>query len=72
LPLTTYVDVEDLSDDEKDRYPFGKLESRTYKAAWADYWKTASNTDKQRFKRLPNFDAEIFEEITGINVEQDL
>jgi len=48
----------------------GTLITRSYKEAWALYWSEASKEDKQRFLDLPNFDAEIFKEITGIDVEQ--
>lgn len=41
----------------------------TYKEAWKEYWGRASESDKKWFTELPNFDAKIFEEITGINIE---
>lgn len=31
-------------------------------------WKKLSDAEKQAVMELPNFDAEIFEEITGIDV----
>jgi hypothetical protein len=43
------------------------LITRTYKEAWSLAWKEMSEEDKNRFLNLPNFDADIFEEITGIN-----
>jgi hypothetical protein len=46
------------------------LIKRTYKEAWAKAWSKATEKTKQRFLDLPNFDAEIFKEITGINVEK--
>jgi len=50
----------------------GFLLKRTYKEAWALYWNTeATEEEKQRFLNLPNFNADIFEEITGIKVGSD-
>ena len=44
----------------------GYLKVYGYKEAWANLWKTLSDKEKNSFKTLPNFDAIIFEEITGI------
>ena len=44
----------------------GTLIERTYKEAWTLYWSEATKEDKQLFLDLPNFDSDIFEEITGI------
>jgi len=48
----------------------GKVVTRTYKEAWALCWSEASKKEKQQFLDLPNFDAKIFKEITGIDVNQ--
>ena len=58
-------------DDENFHVKKGTLIKRTYKEAWSLYWGEASEEDKNTFKNLPNFDPEIFEEITGINVSSD-
>lgn len=47
----------------------GKLVTRTYKEAWALYWEGASLKDRLRFYQLPNFNASIFKEITGIEID---
>jgi hypothetical protein len=39
-----------------------------YKQAWQNWWSTASDISKQKILDLPNFDAMIFEEITGVQV----
>ena len=75
LKICAWVNNEDLPEDEQTtdtKNMDGKLKTLTYKEAWKEYWSRASEEDKEWFKNLPNFDAEIFEEITGINVEQDL
>ena len=47
----------------------GKLINYDYKEAWKNFWNSISEDRKQEFMNLPNFDSEIFEEITGIKVE---
>jgi hypothetical protein len=43
------------------------LENKTYKEAWSEWWdKNKSKEMKERIKKLPNFDKDIFKEITGI------
>jgi len=37
-----------------------------YKEAWAIAWEEASDKDKELLEKLPNFDWEVFTEITGI------
>ena len=47
----------------------GKLISYTYEEACANWWKLLSNEAKETIKNIPNFDAKIFKEITGIDAE---
>ena len=46
-----------------------KLISFSYKEAWANFWNKITPERKQQFLDLPNFDPEIFKEITGIDVK---
>ena len=74
LEINTWVHEDQMTDaqkeDDKDFHTKGgTLITRTYKEAWALYWGNASKEDKQLFLDLPNFDADIFKEITGIDVE---
>ncbi|WP_277473035.1 MULTISPECIES: pentapeptide repeat-containing protein [unclassified Paenibacillus] len=39
-----------------------------YKAAWATLWESLSNPEKIAVQAIPNFDADVFEVITGIRV----
>jgi hypothetical protein len=48
----------------------GYLKSFTWEEAWENYWRETSQEDRERVQNLPNFDAEIFKEITGIDVKQ--
>jgi hypothetical protein len=75
LKICSWVSYKDLPADEQDsdtKNMEGKLKTLTYKEAWKEYWDRASEDDKKWFQSLPNFDAKIFEEITGINVVDDL
>ena len=62
-----------MTDEEKIQYPKayvcdGYLKSFTYKEAWANAFKGATERDIELLKALPNFDTEVFEEITGIKI----
>ena len=70
-----WINKGDMTDDEKKEVSGwetmgGYLKTMSYKEAWAEYWSRASEEDKQWFLNLPNFDAEIFKEITGIDVNK--
>ncbi|MEK4513630.1 hypothetical protein NST85_29060 [Paenibacillus sp. FSL K6-2524] len=39
-----------------------------YKQAWSRLWESLSNSEKITVQSIPNFDADVFEEITGIRV----
>jgi hypothetical protein len=46
----------------------GYLKSYQYKEACKNMWDKFSESEKNEVKNIPNFDASIFEEITGIKV----
>jgi len=48
----------------------GKFVKYNYKEACAEWWAKMSEEDKEIIKSIPNFDAGIFEEITGIKEEK--
>jgi len=71
--LTEWILSTDMTDAEKEAHPShettgGYLKTFTYKEAWSNAWKNADDEQKRWFRRLPNFDADIFFEITGIRV----
>src|SRR3990167_3705063 len=71
LKICAWVELNDLPKDEQTesaKQMGGLLKTLTYKEAWAEYWGRASAEDKKWFQELPNFDATIFEEITGIKI----
>ena len=47
----------------------GYLKTHEYKEAWQNAYNKASKEDIELLKALPNFDSEVFEEITGIKVD---
>lgn len=47
----------------------GYLKTLDYKEAWAKWWEEHPD-DHQKFLDLPHFDADVFKEITGIDVEK--
>ncbi len=46
----------------------GKLIKHTYKEACMEWWNKLSIEDKETIQQIPNFDADIFKEITGIDL----
>ena len=63
----TYTD-EEKAQDERKRLIGGELITIPYKEACANWWASLSEKDKAIIKTIPNFDANIFAEITGIDV----
>ena len=49
----------------------GYLKKYTYKEACANWWSKYTDDEKQIIMTMPNFDADIFKEITGIDVHGD-
>ena len=67
-----YYTDEEKAKDERKRLIGGELITISYKEACANWWASLSDEDKAIIKTMPNFDADIFYEITGINVTSDL
>ena len=65
-----YTDEEKKADPEKELIG-GYLKEYTMKEAWANWWGKTSEKDKKIIQEIPNFDANIFKEITGIEVNND-
>jgi hypothetical protein len=71
--LNKWVPENDMTDEEKKADPEfyvrgGYLRTYTYKEAWANFWRETDEENRQKFLNLPNFDAEVFYEITGVDV----
>jgi hypothetical protein len=71
--LTMWIPAVEMSNKEKEAYPSyvttgGYLKCYpSLKAAYVEAWENASQEDRELTKGLPNFDAEVFEEIFGFN-----
>jgi hypothetical protein len=81
-PAFLYFDVcmwvafEAMTDDEKKRYPTaetcdGYLKRLDYKDAFQASYAKASDEDRALLVNLPNFDADVFYEISGIRIKGD-
>ena len=62
-----YTIEEKAAEPEKDRIG-GYLKVYSMEEAWANWWNKLSEGAKQTIQEIPNFDPEIFEDITGIDV----
>ena len=65
-----------MSNEEKAAHPEheklgGYLKFIPFKEACKIMWEKLTTDEKQAVKDIPNFDAEIFERITGIRVEDN-
>ena len=47
------------------------LKTRSYKEACAIWWEKLTEENKKIIQQIPNFDADVFFDITGINVKED-
>ena len=73
LDLTEWIQIDYMTEEEKENNPSSKtnngyLKVYDYKEAWKKAWDNATESDKVLLYNLPNFDAEVFKEISGIDV----
>lgn len=71
-----WIETGMMTDEEKAANPShetagGYLKTLSYKDAWAVFWRKTSDANKKKVLALPNFDAAIFKDITGIDVEEN-
>ena len=59
---------EEIEKDESKKLIGGYLKSYTYKEACRNWWNGMSSKNKAIICSMPNFDANVFKEITGIEV----
>jgi hypothetical protein len=69
-----WVNSNDMTEDEKKSNPNygvvgGYLKVISLQESWVNLWKTLSEDQKNEFYKLPNFDWEVFTEITSITKE---
>lgn len=75
--LTEWVDTNNMTDQEKIDNPTfhttgGYLKAKEYQQAWRESWDKAELEDRKKCLSLPNWDSEVFKEISGIDVEKEL
>lgn len=68
---------DDMTDEEKEQHPEyeitgGYLKELDESECGQIWWDSLSDCDKNVIKSLPNFDAEIFKEITGIDIKKGI
>ena len=74
IKLTKWVYEKNATIDEEQKYAVeiktqgGFLKTLSYKEAFQEAWNNASKEEREQIKQLPNFDADIFYEISGIRV----
>ena len=70
FPLTEWVEYteEEKQADERKALIGGYLKKNTYQYACARWWEDMSEKNREIIMSLPNFDAEVFKDITGIEV----
>ena len=69
-----WIYSENMSAEEKAAHPEhettgGYLKTVDFKTACKMMWESLNNEEKETVKAIPNFDAEVFESITGISVD---
>lgn len=74
--LNVWIPEFDMTEKEKENHPTykttgGYLKQRDYKEAFKESYENASAEDKALLLKLPNFDAQKFFEISGIDVRVD-
>jgi hypothetical protein len=74
---TEWIYESSMSDKEKTAFPTyvttgGYLKEKSYVEAWRESWDKASLEDKKKVFALPNWDNDIFKQISGIDVEKEL
>ena len=75
IPLNRWIEKEEMTDEEKKEIDGwetmgGYLKTLEFKEACCIWWKE-NKDEHDTFLNLPEFNAEIFEEITGINVKEE-
>ena len=76
-PISTrYIQFEEMTDAEKKKYPYAEVTGGYIKEDCSlknanERWKRFSEAEKMSILSLPNFDRDIFKEITGIDIDMD-
>jgi hypothetical protein len=73
--LNKWISESEMTDEEKKNdsefyVQGGYLKKFTWNEAWSNFWRDTDEKNRQKFLNLPNFDAQIFFDITGIDVKK--
>jgi len=76
LEITKWIEEKDMTKDEKKDNPNfsttdGCLKIYSYQEAWKNLWNVLPQDRKNMLTEIEEFDAEIFKEITGIEIEAE-
>jgi PPE-repeat protein len=68
-----WIESWQMTDEEKEKHPShktceGYLRDIPFKEAFSNMWHNLNEEDKKAFTSLPNFDSEIFEQITSVKI----
>lgn len=71
--LNRWIPESEMTEEEKKADPEfcvkeGYLKTYSWKEAWSNFWRDTDEVNRQKILNLPNFDPQVFEEITGIKV----
>ncbi|WP_044490049.1 pentapeptide repeat-containing protein, partial [Clostridioides difficile] len=71
--LTKWIHIDDMTEEEKENNPGyeinnGYLKVFTFEEMCKNMWNNLTDEEKKIIIDIPNFDADIFKEITGIEV----
>lgn len=74
--LLEYVIWEDMTDEEKNSYPEAEITDGYLKKlnkfeCSINWWHNLSDEEKAVITAIPNFDKEIFKEITGVDIDEE-
>jgi hypothetical protein len=69
-----WIYSDNMSAEEKEKFPShkttgGYLKEIPYKDAFQNKWHNWSEVNKKEFTNLPNFDKDIFFQITGVKID---
>ena len=76
--LAVWVSHDTATEEEKKKYKNeieicgGFLKTLDYKDAWRLAWNKASIEERKKLFDLPNWDNQVFKEITGIDAENEI
>ena len=73
ITLTKWTDYKELEKSEQTataKQLGGLLKTFSYEDAWLNFWNEATREQKNCILDLPEFDADIFKKITGIDVKK--